>query len=342
MRVYAGMDPSGSLRDVPAYARRVEALGFDGLHVAETLHDSLAVSLLVAEHTERITIRTALTLAFVRSPLLTAYTAWDLARLSGGRFELGLGTQIRQNVTDRYGMPWSEPVRRMREYVDAVRTAFTAFRTGKLTPYEGETYRLTRLQPFFNPGPAETREPTLWLGGVNAGICELAGEVADGFVTHPTNSDPRYLEELALPHLRVGADRAGRSLDDLDVVVSPPVITGATAAALADSREGARQSMAFLYSTPAYRRTLELHGIGELGEQLQQLTRDQAWDRLAEVVTDDVLDLLVPAGSYDELPGVLAERYAGLAQGVVLHPPKDPADDEAFARVIRAVQDAGP
>src|SRR5919205_2631725 len=108
MKVYAAMDPQLPLADVPAYGRRVEHLGFDGLHVAETIHDSLALALLALEHTTRITVRTAVTLAFVRSPTLVAYTAWDLSVLSGGRFELGLGTQIKQNIEGRYGMPWGE------------------------------------------------------------------------------------------------------------------------------------------------------------------------------------------------------------------------------------------
>src|SRR5205807_9828989 len=115
---------------VPAYARRIEAMGFDGLHVAETVHDSLAVSLLVAEHTDRIVIRTSVALAFVRSPTLTAYAAWDLSRFSGGRFQLGLGTQIRQNIEDRMGMPWSEPVPRMREYVRVLGELFRVFGEG--------------------------------------------------------------------------------------------------------------------------------------------------------------------------------------------------------------------
>src|SRR5439155_1140290 len=143
-----------------------EAMGYDGLHVTETVHDSLAVSLLVAEHTERIVIRTSVALAFVRSPTLTAYASWDLARLSGGRFQLGLGTQIRQNIEDRYSMPWSEPVERMRDYVGAVRAVFDSFRTGAPLKHEGPHYRLTRMQPFFNPGPDDSiQAPAIWLGG---------------------------------------------------------------------------------------------------------------------------------------------------------------------------------
>ena len=211
MKVYAGMDPRLPLTAMAPYARRVEALGYDGLHVAETVHDGLAAALLALEHTTRITVRTSITLAFVRSPTLTAYAAWDLAAFSGGRFQLGLGTQIRQNIEDRFGMPWSPPLARMREYVAAIDALFHAFRTGEAPHLEGEHYRITRLQPYFNPGPdPSVTRPELYLGGVNAGMCRLAGETAAGFVSHPTNSDPRYLTVVARPALQEGLRASGR------------------------------------------------------------------------------------------------------------------------------------
>ena len=175
------------LSDVAAYARRVEALGYDTLHVPETVHDSLAGALLALQATSRITVRTSVTLAFVRSPMLVALSAWDLAGISGGRFELGLGSQIRANIEDRYGMPWSEPVARMREFIQAVHAAWAAFRSGTAPAYEGEHYRLTRLQSFFIPEPIAVDDPPIWLGGVNTGMVELAGEHTQGLITHPTN-----------------------------------------------------------------------------------------------------------------------------------------------------------
>ncbi|MFE3798038.1 LLM class flavin-dependent oxidoreductase, partial [Nocardia tengchongensis] len=210
MRVFAALDPRLPLSQVPAVARRMEALGFDGIHIPETIHDSFAVALLAAEHTTRITLRTAITLAFVRSPTVVAYGAWDLAAFSGGRFELGLGTQIKQNIEGRYGMPWTEPVSRMGEYVEAVRELFAAFASGGPVRYEGEHYRLTRMQPYFNPGPTATAPPVL-LGAVNPGMCTLAGRLADGVITHSTNSDPGYLREVVRPALEKGAAAAGRT-----------------------------------------------------------------------------------------------------------------------------------
>jgi probable F420-dependent oxidoreductase len=333
------MDPRLPLHDVGAYARRIEAMGFDGLHVAETIHDALAVSLLAAEHTERILIRTSVALAFVRSPTLTAYAAWDLSRFSGGRFQLGLGTQVRQNIEDRMAMAWSEPVTRMREYVGALHELFRVFRAGGTPEFVGDAYRVTRMQPYFNPGPdPETAAPPIWLGGVNAAMCELAGEVADGFVSHPTNSNPLYLDEIFEPNLQRGLARAGRERSAVEVVVGPAVIAGVTDADVASERERQRRMVAFLYSTPAYERTLDLYGWTELAGQLRALVRDDRWDDLATVVPDALLDTLLPTGRYEELAPVLVERFGGRADGIVLGPQPDPAADEHVALLVTRLQ----
>jgi probable F420-dependent oxidoreductase len=342
VKIYAGMDPRLSLPDVIARATRVEGLGYDGLHVAETVHDALGLALLVAEHTERITVRTSVALAFTRSPTLTAYAAWDLAKLSGGRFQLGLGTQIRQNIEDRYAVPFGEdPIGRLRDYVGAVRACFAAFSSGDAPEYRSTHYRVTRLQPYFNPGPdPDTVAPRVYLGGVQRLACELAGAVADGFVSHPTNSNPLYLRETCLPALAAGAASAGRDLAGcgFETVIGTPVITGTTEAAVAAERERQRRLLAFLYSTPAYAPTLELHGWADVGPRLRELVRHDRWDDLGAVLSDEILDTLVPCGTFAELPRVLLARFGGLGQGIVVSPPADPTDDEAFRAVVAALR----
>ncbi len=344
MKVYAGMDPRLSLPDVIAHAQRIERLGYDGLHVAETVHDAMAVALLAAEHTERITVRTSVALAFTRSPTLLAYAAWDIAKLSGGRFQLGLGTQIRQNIEDRYGVEFGEdPIGRLRDYVGAVRAAFDSFASGVAPCYESTHYRVTRLQPYFNPGPdPETAAPLVYLGGVQRRACALAGAVADGFVSHPTNSNPRYLEESCLPALAEGARSVGRDLraDGFETVIGTPVITGASEPAVDRERERQRRLLAFLYSTPAYATTLELYGWDDLGPRLRELIHRDRWDDLGGILSDEVLDTLVPSGTFDELPAVLRARFEGLGQGIVVSAPLDTGDDQAFAGVVAALQAA--
>lgn len=329
------MSPELPLTRVPAYARRVEKLGFDGLHIAETIHDSLAVALLAAEHTERLTIRTAATLAFVRSPMLTAYAAWDLQTFSGGRFELGLGTQIRQNIEDRFGMPWSEPRARMADYVSALNDIFEAFRTGGSVHHEGDAYRITRLQPYFNPGPNDLAPPRIWLGAVNARMCELAGGVADGVVTHSTNSDPDYLRDVVRPALQRGAQASGRA-ELPQLVASTAVATGSTDLLVERERERQRRMLTFLLSTPAYATTLKRRGWDTLADDLRMLIKQDRWADLPAVLNDAVLDQLVTSGRYDQLPNLLRDKYDGIADGVVL-PPMSAGDDDGA--VLACVQD---
>jgi probable F420-dependent oxidoreductase len=339
VKAYAGMDPRMPLSDVPSYARRIEAIGYDGISVPETIHDSLAVALLIAEHTERLTIRTGVTLAFTRSPTLTAYAAWDLSTFSGDRFELGLGSQIRQNISERMGMPWSPPVARMRSFITALHAMYDAFRAGELSPVRDGDYPVSRLQPYFNPGPdPETAIPPTWLGAVNPRMCRLAGELADGLITHPTNSNPRYLEEVCLPNVRSGAERAGRDPRSVEIVTAVTLVAGASDEELDSERERHRRLFAFLYSTPAYRRTLELYGIEELGPQLRAVVRDERWEELPVLIPDELLDRVLVVGRYEELGPVLTERFAGLADGLLLGPVRPTQDDADVARLVAAVR----
>jgi probable F420-dependent oxidoreductase len=340
VQVVAGMSDRLPLGDTGAYARRVERLGYDVLHVPETVHDSMAVALLALEHTTTLRVQTSVTLAFPRSPMLVAYQAWDLQQLGDGRFALGLGPQIRQNIVERYSVPWAEPVSRLREYVEALRAIWRSFATGEPLRYEGEHYRFTRLQPFFRPEPLTHPAPEIWLGGVNEGMTRLGGSHADGFVTHPTNSHPRFLRERCRPWLAEGEASAGRAPGTVQLVSGSTLITGPDRAALDASRERHRAVLAFLYSTPAYRRTLELHGWSELGARLQQMTRTGAWDQLPTLVTDEVLDTLVPQGTWDDLPDVVRRWFGGLVDGVIVPVPEDPVADGRYAEVLAAIRSA--
>ncbi|RVW02645.1 TIGR03617 family F420-dependent LLM class oxidoreductase [Rhodococcus xishaensis] len=339
MQVYTGTDPAIDPAAVADFARRAEAAGYDGLHVSETVHDPFLLALLALQATDRIVVRTSVALAFVRSPLLTAYAAWDLSKMSGGRFHLGLGSQIRQNIEERYAMEWSAPAARMREYVGVVRSAFATFRTGELVAYEGNRYRFTRMQPYFNPGPdADTVIPPIYLGAVGQRMLRVAGEVADGLITHPTNSDPRYLVDECLPTLAEGASTMGRSLAQFDIVAGLQVITGATDADVAAERERRRRLFAFLYSTPAYRGALERNGFTGLQEKLAELVRRDEWDRLRDVVTDEVLGEIVPTARYDTLADVIRRRLDGKARTVTLTLPDNPELDRGMADVVAQLQ----
>ncbi|MEU3270264.1 TIGR03617 family F420-dependent LLM class oxidoreductase [Saccharomonospora sp. NPDC006951] len=330
--------------DTPLHAvgtrvRRIEALGFDTVHIPETVHDSLSVALLALEHSTSLTVRTSMTLAFPRSPMVIAYAAWDLARFSGGRFQLGLASQVRGNIVGRFSVPWSRPSPWLADYIGALRAIFAAFGTGEPLDYRGSHYRFDRLQPYFNPGPAPIAPPPIWTGGVNRRMCLAAGAHADGYVSHATNSHPRFLRDTTLPSLAEGAASAGRHDGGPRVVVVSFCVTGADRAALDASRELVRRELAFLYSTPAYRPTLAILGHEGLGARLTELVREQRWERLSSVLTDGALSGLVPEGDFTELPGVLHDWYGLLCDGLAIRPPDDPADDARFAAMLESIKD---
>jgi len=345
--VFATTDQRLPLSRVAAHAARAEALGCDGLCLPEAVHDGLLAAGAALAATTRLRVATAVVVAFARSPMALAMAAWDLAEASGGRFELGLGPQVRGNLEGRYGVAWAAPAPRMREYVGAVRAAFASFQTGAPLRFEGSHYRLSRLQPFFRPDPlpAGARIPIL-LGAIGPAMTALAGELADGLLTHPTSSAPRLLREAVRPRLAHGAARGARDAAALVVAASPLVAAGRDAAAVSRAREWARRLLGFLFSTPAYAPSLAAFGWEERGARLHRLSREGRWDAMAAEIDDALLDAFVPSATWDELPAELARRYDGLAGRLCLPLPEDPADDAAFAVAIarlraRAVPGAG-
>ncbi|MEV0245720.1 TIGR03617 family F420-dependent LLM class oxidoreductase [Nocardia sp. NPDC050712] len=336
MEIVTSLPADTGLAAVAPRIRRIEQLGFDTVHVSETVHDPFAVCALAVEHSTRLRVRTSMVVAFPRSPMITACAAWELARFSGGRFQLGISSQVRGNIVGRFSMPWTDPVAQLRDYADALRAIFAAFQHGTPLEHRGSHYTFTRLQPFFNPGPLEVAEPEIWLGGVNTRMCELAGAVADGFVAHPTGSHPRSLTEQVIPALRAGAGTRDRELPR--VVVVPKVITGRDAAAVDRARQTVRKELAFLYATPAYRGTLDRLGLGDIATALGAAAQAAQWDRLPDLLTDDMVARLVPQAPYAELPEVLGEWYRGRCQGISLEPPQDQADDTAFRAMLERIR----
>ncbi|PND58991.1 LLM class F420-dependent oxidoreductase [Mycobacterium sp. ENV421] len=322
--------------EIGPWAARAERLGFDVVHISETIHDPFTVAALALQHTERVTVRTSMALAFPRSPMITAYAAWDLSKFSGGRFQLGIASQVRGNIVGRFSAQWSEPVARLADYIRSLRAIFTSFQTGAKLDYVGPHYRFERLQPYFNPGPLEHPAPEIWTGAVNTKMCAMAGELADGFVCHPTNSHPAVLRSRTLPALAEGAARAGRNLADLAVVANPHVMTAGTRDAVDALRVQRRSELAFLYSTPAYRRQLEDFGLADVGAALSAMAQRNEWETLPSILTDEVVERLVPQGTYEEIPDVLAQWYSGLCDGINLPIPANEADDDRFSALLAA------
>lgn len=336
--IFASTPENLNLADMGAFARRVEAMGYDGLFVSDAIHDGLLLACQALSATSKLKVGTSVLIVFPRSPMNVALAAWDLQKMSGGRFELGMGTQIKQNIEDRYSARWLPPAAGMREYVGALRAIFHAFRTGERLEYIGEHYKFTRLQPFFNPGPIDAPDVPLMLGAVGPKMLELVGKTADGIHTHPTNTSVRYLKEVILPQIAVGTAQRDPGRAKPFISASQFVATGPDDATVAAERERFRDMLAFLFSTPAYWASLELFGWQHVGEALLALTREGRWKDMPAVFTDEVLDTFLVSGRYDELPEQLATRFGGLVDRITLTVPTDPANDAAVAEAIKAIR----
>jgi len=339
MQVTATMGADVPLREVGAHAQRVEALGYDMLSVPEAAHEGTLSAFAALASTTRLRVGTGVLVAFARSPMLAAQAAWDLQAYSEGRFQLGLGTQVKGNVVGRFGMPWSAPAARLRDYVLAVRACFETFQNGTPLDFQSEAYTLNRMQPFFNPGPLDCGPPSILMGAIGPLMTRAVGEVGDAMQTHPTNSEPRYLHEVTRPRLSEGLQRAGRDAH-VELVAGPMIATGRSAAAVRAQRQAARESLVFTLSTPAYWPALEYHGWLEVGHALRDYTRQGRWQEMDGLVPDEIIEAFVPAAPYDEIAELLLEQYAGVADRVLFPVPSDPADDEDARRAIEKLRAA--
>ena len=337
MEVWASMDQRMRLGAVADHARRAEAQGYTGLNVPDAVHDGLLVAQAALAATRHLRVATSVLVVFPRSPMNVAHAAWDLQDSSGGRFELGMGSQVRGNIVGRYSTPWSPPVARMREYIGALRAIFAAWQDDVPLAFEGEHYRFTRMQPFFNPGPNKAGPPPIHLGAIGPRMTALAGEAADGLMCHPTNSSPRYLREVVWPRLEKGAELAGRAPEALQLMAADLVATGPDADAVVKARAEIRELFGFLYSTPAYWPTLDLYGWGDVGRDLNAMTRGGHWSEMSARISDEMLEILVPSGRYSEIAGILSGRFGGLATRIPFPVPEDPARDGPVREVIAAL-----
>ncbi|MFK8019307.1 MAG: TIGR03617 family F420-dependent LLM class oxidoreductase [Pseudomonadales bacterium] len=344
--VYAATPEDMGPGEIGAHAARAEAMGFDGLQVPDALHDGLLLSAMALANTSRLKVCTGVLLAFPRSPMTTAIAAWDLQKMSRGRFELGLGTQVKGNIIKRYSARWDSPVPQLREYMQALRAIFHSFQTAAPLNFVGEHYQLTKLQPFFNPGPIEHPHIPLIAGAVGPAMTRMVGRIADGMVTHPTNTPPRYIREVCLPRLEAGFEKAANEgeADSIErpknfkLILAPLNATGKNDEIVAAEWERLRQMLGFLYSTPAYWPSLELFGWQDKGEQLLDMTRKGEWARMPDIVTDEMLAEFVPRGTYSTIAKELKMRYSDLGSRITFPMPVNAADDSLAAEAIRELQ----
>lgn len=318
-------------------ARRTRDAGFPGLLFTETGRTAYLNAAVASQAAPGLDLSTGVAVAFPRSPFVTAATAWELQEATGGRFRLGLGTQVRTHVVRRYGMPFERPGPRLRDYVLAVKACFAAFRTGRLD-HHGEFYNLDFITPQWNPGPIDSPDPKVDVAAVNPWMLRMAGEVADGVHIHPIG-EPGYLRRHVLPNIAAGAAKAGRADSDVAVIVPVLTITGDTDAERAAEREFVRASMSFYGSTPNYAFIWDEAGFEGTTARIREKQKAGDFAGMAAQITDEHIAAFATESTWDGLAGALREKYDGLASRIVLYNAlMDPARIDRYGEVARRLQ----
>ena len=318
MKIDGGV--GADLHKVGEQAKRAEAVGYDSVWTAETSHDPFFPLVLAAEHTERIELGTAIAVSFARNPMTLANIAYDLQAFSGGRFILGLGSQIKPHIEKRFSMPWSHPAPRMREMILAIRAIWDSWNNGTKLDFKGDFYTHTLMTPFFNPGPNPHGNAKIFIAAVGDKMTEVAGEVCDGILIHGFTTE-RYLREVTLPALDRGLAKAGRSRDDFEIKYPGFVVTGRDQNEVEKAAQGTRQQIAFYGSTPAYRPVLELHGWGDLQTELNSLSKQGEWVKMGELIDDDILNAFAIVTEPDKIPDQVVSRYGDIVDRFSFYAP---------------------
>ncbi len=322
-------------------ARLLEQVGYDGLVVEETKDDPYALLTIAAGATERLGLGTAVAMAFPRSPTITALHAWTLQKYSGGRFTLGLGSQVRGHIVRRYGMEWHPPAPWMRDYVRAVRAVWECWQHGTQLDFHGDHYDLTLMVPLFDAGPIDHPEIPIHVAAVNPIMTSVAGEVADGVRPHPVCT-PSYIREIMMPAVRRGADRSGRALGGFRIAMKPLVATARTEQELEVKVRDARARIGFYASTPGYVAAFEHHGLGDLAARAKQHSKRQEWEQIPPLIDDDVLHTYVTVGLHDDIGDLLVERYGDVVTDIEFSVAvRDDEDRQTLADLAHLIQGHG-
>lgn len=316
MRVF-GTVPQEDLRRVAAAARSLEAEGYDGIVAMENKHDPFLALAVSGAASDRIELHTAVAIAFARTPMASAEVGWDLAGATGGRFVLGLGSQVRAHNERRFSVPWSPPAPRMREYVQVLRAIWRCWKTGEKPAYEGEHYRFTLMTPNFAPEPIAAPVPPVTIAAVGPAMLTVAAEECDGVKLHGFCTR-KYLTDAIMPRIAAGLAKSGRPRERYEISGGGFLATGPDEETVGSRFEWVRQRVAFYGSTPAYYPVLAVHGLEDLGLKLNALVRQGKWAELAKEVPDEVVRLFAAVGRHDEIVDAIAERFGGLVDALTL------------------------
>jgi probable F420-dependent oxidoreductase len=331
MKVDGGI-PSVGIDEIARVAKELEEVGYDGGLTAEMSHDPFLPLVIAAEHTERLELGTGIAVAFARNPMTLANIGYDLQTFAKGRFRLGLGSQIKAHIEKRFSMPWSHPAPRMRELILATRAIWDCWNDGTPLDFRGEFYRHTLMTPFFVPGPNPYGNPKISLAAVGTHMTEVAAEVADGVILHAFTTE-RYVREVTLPALERGFAKSGKQRSDFEISGPLFIVSGADEEELEKARQGTKQQIAFYGSTPAYRGVLELHGWGDLQDELNRLSKQGEWVAMGDLITDDILDAFAIIGEPEDIPKAMLARYGDIVDRLSFYAPYR-SDPERWRQVL--------
>ncbi len=337
MKVDARLD-IGTIETMARNAAQIEDDGYAGLWTSETNHDPFLPLMVAAQHTRDTQLGIAIAVAFARNPMIVANLAHDLQTYSGGRFTLGLGTQIKPHIERRFSMPWSDPIHRLGEFIEAVRAILTAWETGDPLNFDGRFYQHTLMTPMFRPSPHGHGLPPIVMAGVGTRMLEAAGRTADGVLVHAFCT-PHYLRDGVLPAIDRGLSTSGRSRQGFEVSCRGFLATGRDETELRLAKQAVRARIAFYASTPAYRPVLDAHGWGDLGERLYALSRsdtDDRWTRMAALVDDDVLRTFATIAEPERAGAEINHRYGGIADRYWFYTPY-PIDPMLLASIANDI-----
>ena len=313
--------------------KELEDIGYDGGFSFEAKHDPFLALAVAAEHTTTLRLGTAIAIAFARNPMNLANLGYDMQSISGGRFVLGLGSQVKPHIEKRFSSAWSQPAERMREIVLAIKAIWNCWEGKGPLDFRGQFYTHTIMIPAFDPGPNPYGPPPIFTGGFGPRMTAVAGEAADGFIAHPFNTR-RSLLENTLPALDKGLAISGRKRSDIEVMCATLVVTADTEEALAAARLAARKQLAFYGSTPAYKPTLDCHGWQDVHEELNRLSKQGRWDDMTNLIGDEILEQIAVVGERREIAGKLRARLEGIADSVSITHNRYP-DPGHWADVVR-------
>jgi probable F420-dependent oxidoreductase len=332
---------TNDLKNIPKEARWAESMGYDGLCANETAHDPFFPLLLAASATSRVTLETRVAIAFPRSPMVVANAAMDLHNFSGGRFRLGLGTQVKGHNERRFSVKWESPGPRLREYVQSLHAIWDNWQEGKKLDFHGRFYNFSLMTPVFNPGASPFGKPAVFISAINPYNCRVAGEVCDGLALHPIIT-PKYFTQVIKPNIAKGADQKGRNPEDVTVNSSGFVITGPNERTIESEKEVVRRRLAFYFSTRTYFPVLEAHGLLDVGQRLHGFSLKGRWEEIAGLVNDEMLETFAVTGPYNEIAGRIKERFAGLIDEIVYSPRGvSPGDESQIKRTLEELKHNG-